>query len=97
MGMLFLFNQLLFRQLTQQLLQKYQVPHLFEEDLFKFLEEKRPPFRWLLVGGKRSGSPIHIDPHSTSAWNSCLVGRKYWIMIPPDCEKKVAKGKIFAN
>jgi len=45
--------------------------------------EDRPDWRWLLIGAKRSGSSLHKDPLSTSAWNSLLQGRKRWVMIHP--------------
>ena len=45
--------------------------------------------RWFLVGPARSGSCVHIDPLSTSAWNTVLVGRKRWVLFPPDTQKKI--------
>ena len=44
------------------------------QDLFRFLDDDRPPFRWILMGPLRSGSPIHIDPCGTAAWNSLIAG-----------------------
>lgn len=49
-----------------------------EVDLFALLGDSRPSFRWLIVGGKRSGSTFHVDPNGTSAWNACICGRKLW-------------------
>jgi hypothetical protein len=35
-----------------------------------------PDWRWLILGGAKSGSVFHVDPNGTSAWNACLEGRK---------------------
>lgn len=43
----------------------------------------RPDYRWLLIGGKRSGQSWHKDPNMTSAWNLTLRGRKRWLFFPP--------------
>lgn len=47
-----------------------QVPRVFSEDLFSLLSDRRPDYRWLIVGGQRSGSSFHVDPNGTSAWNA---------------------------
>ena len=43
----------------------------------------RPDYRWLLIGGLRSGQSWHKDPNGTSAWNLTIRGRKRWLMFPP--------------
>ncbi len=57
-----------------------------ERDLFARLDGTavRPDHRWLIVGPARSGSAFHKDPNATCAWNATIVGRKRWIMFPPD-------------
>jgi histone arginine demethylase JMJD6 len=46
-------------------------------DLLSYLgEDRRPPYRWLLVGPERSGSMAHVDPFGTAAWNTVLDGQK---------------------
>ncbi|GMH51069.1 hypothetical protein TL16_g00933 [Triparma laevis f. inornata] len=52
-------------------------------DLFHFLGDMRPDFRWLISGPTRSGSAFHIDPNATNAWNLPIRGRKLWIFYPP--------------
>jgi hypothetical protein len=67
-----------------QLAKDYTVPEYFQEDFFALLgEEKRPDYRWLIIGPKKSGSGFHIDPNATNAWNGVVRGAKKWIMFPP--------------
>lgn len=72
------------------ILDEYSIPKYFEQarDLLSiFTPEERPPFRWMLYGGHRSGSAIHKDPLCTSAWNTSLFGRKRWMLFPPHARK----------
>lgn len=64
---------------------KFDIPlqNVFGRDYFTLLGKERPDHQWLIVGPKRSGSSFHKDPNATSAWNSIVSGRKYWIMFPP--------------
>ena len=78
---------------SSALLTEYNIPSYFPHDLFSLVGEKRrPPHRWFLVGPRRSGTTLHVDPLGTSAWNTSLVGRKRWILFPPGTSKSVAKG-----
>lgn len=52
-------------------------------DLFSLFGERRPDFRWLIMGPRRSGSIFHVDPNQTHAWNASIRGRKKWIFYPP--------------
>lgn len=40
-------------------------------------------YRWVLIGPKRSGTSVHVDPLGTSTWNTVLSGRKLWVVSPP--------------
>eukprot|EP00041_Stephanoeca_diplocostata_P016225 m.318964 g.318964 ORF g.318964 m.318964 type:complete len:614 (+) comp20295_c0_seq2:249-2090(+) len=62
----------------------YTVPPAFQDDLFAVLGDKRPDFRWLLMGPRGSGAPFHQDPNCTAAWNAVISGRKKWILFPPN-------------
>ncbi|XP_027364189.1 F-box protein At1g78280 isoform X2 [Abrus precatorius] len=73
-----------FGEVAPSLLKDYSVPHLFQEDFFDILDtDKRPSYRWLIIGPERSGASWHVDPALTSAWNTLLVGRKRWALYPP--------------
>lgn len=77
LGVLLTFNLTQFGEHAPNLLKDYCVPHLFQEDFFDILDkDKRPSYRWLIIGPERSGASWHVDPALTSAWNTLLSGRK---------------------
>lgn len=82
----------------KELKRKYNIPKFFREDYFSILKSKvRPPYRWLLIGPRRSGTKVHIDPLNTSAWNISLEGYKLWVIFPNEVPKWIIEGKHIAE
>jgi hypothetical protein len=76
-----------FAERAPEMLTEFEVPKYFKEDFFDLLNDHpkdRPSFRWLLVGPTRAGATFHKDPNFTSAWHGLILGKKKWILYPPD-------------
>lgn len=66
----------------------YDVPRFLSEDAFARANvDERPPWRWLLLGGPRSGTGVHVDPLYTHAWVYLVQGLKRWIFLPSNLSR----------
>ena len=70
----------------------FDSPKFFKQDYMVCLgREHRPPWKWLLIGPKYSGTAFHVDPLGTSAWNRLLFGEKIWVLFPPETPVELLK------
>lgn len=80
----------------KELLEDFEVPPQFTEDVYDSNSTTRsfyPQFRHMIIGGRRTGTNMHIDPKFTCAWNTLLCGRKRWICFPPSTDpNKIGAG-----
>lgn len=73
-----------------ELLNDYTVPDYFENWVRRIPEYllKRQDYdyflRWMYIGAKNTGSPMHRDVLDTSAWNAVLSGKKEWLFYSSD-------------
>lgn len=50
--------------------------------------------KWIYMGPKGTGTPLHIDFSMTSAWNAVIVGQKKWAFFHPDQTPYLYDGKV---
>nr|CDJ98019.1 Transcription factor jumonji domain containing protein [Haemonchus contortus] len=76
---------------AKEMLEDYEVPPYFSDDLLNILGEdvKRLRHRWVAIGPARSGTTIHVNPLNTSSWTSLIHGHKRWVLIHPDTAKEL--------
>lgn len=97
---LYLFEDNLYHsKITSKIVKLYRIPPYFEKDLITDVlsETERPPYKWLIIGGKRSGTRAHLDPRNTSAWNLNVYGIKHWVLFRPGVPIQVAKAHVVAT
>lgn len=86
-----------FRARHPELLEDFRIPECLPEDLIGRLpEEVRPDLLWLFMGPAGSGIRMHVDVGFSSAWNVQVVGRKRWVLYPPDQEPLLYGGEVDA-
>ena len=75
---------------SRDLLNQWWAPSVLSTDWDVFAHSKvaRQAFpyschRFVIIGGARTGAVAHQDPKCSAAWNTCLVGTKRWLFLPP--------------
>jgi histone arginine demethylase JMJD6 len=78
----------------RELLADYLPLKYFSHDFYQCADSSRtPPNRWFIIGPKRSGTGIHVDPMGTSAWNALISGVKMWCLFHPKTPDYLVKPK----
>ncbi len=72
----------------------YSVPSYFHSWADQLIEPLRPKFLAFYIGPKHSGSKLHIDILSTSAWNAVFKGAKLWVFYPQDQTQNIYNGRV---
>jgi len=69
----------------------FSVPPACALDLYELNDSLRaafPVYRYMCIGGARTGSNLHVDPDFTAAWNALLAGTKRWALFPPTAPRE---------
>ncbi|CAJ0603157.1 unnamed protein product [Cylicocyclus nassatus] len=87
---------------TKTLLRDYEVPEIFQEDLFDLLrtETNSLPNRKIIIGPARAGTNVNVTALGASAWHALIQGHKRWVFIHPDAPREfvqtpMAEGGIY--
>jgi histone arginine demethylase JMJD6 len=67
-----------------ELMRQHDEPAYFFDWFKLFPEFMRMPYPRIFIGPKGAITPLHLDVWRTHAWLSQLVGRKRWLLFPPD-------------
>eukprot|EP01059_Diplonema_ambulator_P030874 TRINITY_DN5473_c0_g1_i1.p1 TRINITY_DN5473_c0_g1~~TRINITY_DN5473_c0_g1_i1.p1 ORF type:complete len:493 (+),score=162.41 TRINITY_DN5473_c0_g1_i1:180-1658(+) len=69
------------------LLDDIAVPTAFASDIYASYRHFFPTYRYMVIGGDRTGTHMHTDPKYTCAFNTLLSGQKRWVLFPPHVSK----------
>jgi hypothetical protein len=92
--MYFYLKNWIFEDEASGLLNDYVTPLIFKCWTSDLEKNMKPKLRWLYIGPKGSGSPLHLDILNTSAWNGVITGKKLWNFYPPDQAKYLYDCKV---
>eukprot|EP01080_Neovahlkampfia_damariscottae_P005820 gene5820-9643_t len=83
------FSNWVFSTTHWELLKDFEIPIYFKDDWLQLIPSNVPipEFRWLFIGTKGSGTPLHQDTLQSSAWFATVTGEKHWIYYPPNHSK----------
>lgn len=70
----------------------YEVPHYFASDWLNEYYTAKPKlsddYMFVYMGPKRTWTPMHADVFLSYSWSANVVGRKRWLLFPPNEENK---------
>ena len=61
---------------------QFPKPSVFPNDLY-IGAKYETHLNWAILGQANTGSPLHVDPDFTGAWNYLIHGHKHWVIFPP--------------
>ena len=61
---------------------QFPKPSVFPNDLY-IGTNYETHLNWAILGQANTGSPLHVDPDFTGAWNYLIHGHKHWVIFPP--------------
>jgi hypothetical protein len=63
----------------------FRLPECLAEDWLRELPQGLcPTLLWMFIGPAGTGSKLHLDVGYSSAWNAQILGRKRWLLFPPE-------------
>lgn len=68
----------------KELLADYKIPEYFFDWFVLLPSFMRLVYPRIFIGPKGAVTPLHLDIWETHAWLAQLVGRKRWILFPPE-------------
>ncbi len=86
-----------FMENCKEIYEDYNSIEIFKDNWIDYIPRgEMNDCKWLFIGPKGSGTPLHLDFAMTSAWNAVITGRKKWIFFSPEDSKYMYEGMVDA-